>query len=72
MMDVMNEQGLVGADPLPSPGRPASDLPTSSVLMREKAEPKDGFEPTPVWTYVHIRHAAPVGRLLRRHPQRPA
>lgn len=53
MMDAMNEQAIVGTDPLPSGDRePVTDLPTNSVLMREKAEPKDGFEPAPFLVYV--------------------
>ncbi len=55
-MDIMNEAGLVGTDPLPAEGRTdrtlGSDRPTTAVLMREKAEPRDGFEPAPFWAYL--------------------
>lgn len=52
-MSAMNNPAIVGVDPLPGgEGDAGSDRPTSSILMREKAEPKDGFEPVPFLVYV--------------------
>jgi mono/diheme cytochrome c family protein len=54
-MDLMNDPVMLSADGTPSgiPDIPGQDSVARmhDVLMREQAEPHDGFEPVPVWVY---------------------